>query len=142
MGKFEEIIEARQKLCEATQVTQQPAVTPHQQPQVAPTPQMTADQIKAYNTQGSSGDPNVDAYLKTQTPEQIAKIASTIAPPPPPAQPEAPAAPAAQAAPATAPVAAAPAVQTQPAGTATTPVQADPYEQGRAMARKTQVGQI
>ena len=85
MGRFEQIIEARQKLCEATPgtnmppVTNTPPVTPHVQPVVNSAPNMTAADIAAFEAGQPNQNKAIDDYLRTQTPGQIAQIKASLA---------------------------------------------------------------
>ena len=75
MGRFEQIIEARQKLCEAAP----PPVTPHTPPAVNPAPNMTAADIAAFEAGQPNQNKAIDDYLRTQTPGQIAQIKASLA---------------------------------------------------------------
>ena len=75
MGRFEQIIEARQKLCEAAP----PPVTPHTPPAVNSAPNMTAADIAAFEAGQPNQNKAIDDYLRTQTPGQIAQIKASLA---------------------------------------------------------------
>lgn len=79
MGRFEQIIEARQKLCEAAPGTNMPPVTPHVQPAVNSAPNMTAADIAAFEAGQPNQNKAIDDYLRTQTPGQIAQIKASLA---------------------------------------------------------------